>query len=293
MVSRLGADAAVVPSAMCVSATGEPRNAYLAGLITGRELSALGVNFDLAPVMDVNSNPHNPVIGVRSYGDAPETVSRYGVEMIRGLTEGGVLSCAKHFPGHGDTALDSHLSLPRVDKTLEELESCELAPFRAAIEAGVPAVMTTHILFPELEPDGVPATMSRRIITGILKERMGFKGLVVSDCMMMQAIQTYYGTVNGIVAGGLRGRGFDVYLPQHRLCAPGLRGAESGRGERTAAHGGDGSLRGEDHTLQAGAEASDLGRGCRGGLPRAPRNGAAHHGAGRGACLRHAAAAGG
>ncbi len=136
VVSRLGADAAVVPSAMCVSATGEPRNAYLAGLITGRELSALGVNFDLAPVMDVNSNPHNPVIGVRSYGDAPETVSRYGVEMIRGLTEGGVLSCAKHFPGHGDTALDSHLSLPRVDKTLEELESCELAPFRAAIEAG-------------------------------------------------------------------------------------------------------------------------------------------------------------
>ena len=215
VVSRLGADAAVVPSAMCVSATGETHNAYLAGLITGRELSALGVNFDLAPVMDVNSNPHNPVIGVRSYGDAPETVARYGVEMIRGLTEGGVLSCAKHFPGHGDTALDSHLSLPRVDKTLEELESCELMPFRTAIEAGVPAVMTTHILFPELEPDGVPATMSRRIITGVLKERMGFKGLVVSDCMMMQAIQTYYGTVNGIVAAACAG--VDIMFTSHSI----------------------------------------------------------------------------
>lgn len=215
VVSRLGADAAVVPSAMCVSATGDPHNAYLAGLITGRELSALGVNFDLAPVMDVNSNPHNPAIGVRSYGDTPETVSRYGAEMVRGLTEGGVLSCAKHFPGHGDTALDSHLSLPRVDKTLAELENCELAPFRAAIAAGVPAVMTTHILFPELEPDGIPATMSRRIITGLLKGRMGFKGLVVSDCMMMQAIQTYYGTVNGIVAAACAG--VDMMFTSHSI----------------------------------------------------------------------------
>ena len=209
VVSRLGEDAAVVPGAMCVSATGNPHNAWTAGYITGRELAALGVNFDLAPVMDVNSNPQNPVIGVRSYGDTPETVARFGVEMIRGLREGGVLSCAKHFPGHGDTAVDSHLSLPRVDKSLAELEACELIPFRAAIEAGVPAVMTTHILFPQLEPDGVPATMSRRIITGLLKERLGFQGLVVSDCMMMQAIEKYFGTVNGVVAAA-RARGFPL-----------------------------------------------------------------------------------
>lgn len=215
VVSRLGSDAAAVPGAMCVASTGNPRNAYVAGCITGRELRALGVNFDLAPVMDVNSNPQNPVIGVRSYGDTPETVSRYGVEMIRGLRDGGVLSCAKHFPGHGDTAQDSHLSLPRVDKTLEELERCELAPFRAAIEAGVPAVMTTHILFPHLEPDGVPATMSRRIITGLLKEQMGFEGLVVSDCMMMQAIQQYFGTVNGIVAAACAG--VDLMFTSHSI----------------------------------------------------------------------------
>lgn len=215
VVSRLSADAAVVPSAMCVSSTGDTKNAYMAGLITGRELNALGVNFDLAPVMDVNSNPHNPVIGVRSYGDTPQIVGRYGAEMIRGLADGGVLSCAKHFPGHGDTSLDSHLSLPRVDKTLEELEACELKAFRAAIEAGVPAVMTTHILFPLLEPDGVPATMSRRIITGILKERLGFQGLVVSDCMMMQAIQKYYGTVNGVVAAAAAG--VDMMFTSHSI----------------------------------------------------------------------------
>ncbi len=215
VVSRLSADAAVAPSAMCVSSTGNPQNAYIAGLITGRELNALGVNFDLAPVMDVNSNPQNPVIGVRSYGDTPQTAGRYGAEMIRGLTDGGVLSCAKHFPGHGDTSLDSHLSLPRVDKTLEELEACELKAFRAAIEAGVPAVMTTHILFPLLEPDGVPATMSRRIITGILKERLGFQGLVVSDCMMMQAIQKYYGTVNGVVTAACAG--VDMMFTSHSI----------------------------------------------------------------------------
>lgn len=215
VVSRLGEDAAVAPSAMCVSATGDAHNAYVAGLVTGRELSALGVNFNLAPVMDVNSNPKNPAIGVRSYGDTPQIVSRFGAQMIRGLAAGGVLSCAKHFPGHGDTALDSHLSLPRVDKTLEELEACELMPFRAAIEAGVDAVMTTHILFPQLEPEGLPATMSRRIITGVLKERLGFQGLVVSDCMMMQAIEKYFGTVNGIVAAARAG--VDLMFTSHSL----------------------------------------------------------------------------
>ncbi len=215
VVSRLGPDAATPPSAMCVAATGDPRNAYEAGLITGRELRALGVNFDFAPDMDVNSNPQNPVIGVRSYGDTPEIVARYGTEMMRGLTDGGVLCCAKHFPGHGDTALDSHLSLPIVDKSLAELEACELKPFRAAIAAGVPAIMTTHILFPQLEPEKTPATMSRRIITGLLKETLGFTGLVVSDCMMMQAIQAYYGTVNGILAAV--GAGVDLVLSSHSI----------------------------------------------------------------------------
>lgn len=213
VVSRLKGDCAVAPSAMAVAATGDPENAFIAGEITGRELSALGVNFDLAPVMDVNSNPHNPVIGARSYGDTTDTVSAYGTAMIRGLEAGGVLSCAKHFPGHGDTAVDSHLGLPRVDKSLAALEACELKPFRAAAEAGVSAVMTTHILFPQLEEDGVPATMSRRIITGVLRERLGYDGLVVSDCMMMGAIQQFYGTVPGCVAA--LGAGVDMVIVSH------------------------------------------------------------------------------
>ncbi|MCE5344639.1 MAG: glycoside hydrolase family 3, partial [Eubacteriales bacterium] len=158
------------------------------------------VNFNLAPVMDVNSNPNNPVIGVRSYGDDPAQVARYGIAMAQGLMEGGVMCSLKHFPGHGDTAVDSHLGLPKVDKSLDALLACELMPFQAAIDAGVSAVMTTHILFSSLEPDGVPATMSRRIITDLLKNRMGFQGLVISDCMMMGAIAKFYGTVAGSVA---------------------------------------------------------------------------------------------
>lgn len=199
-VSRLPQDCAVTPTAMALAATGDPQNAYDAGLITGRELNALGVNFNLAPVMDVNSNPLNPVIGARSYGDEPETVCRFGSAMTRGLQQGGVMSCAKHFPGHGDTAVDSHLGLPKVDKTLEELEACELIPFRAAIEAGVSSIMTTHILFPQIEKDNVPATMSKTIMQGVLRQRLGYQGLIISDCMMMQAIARFYGTVPGALA---------------------------------------------------------------------------------------------
>jgi beta-N-acetylhexosaminidase len=125
--------------------------------------------------------------------------------MIRGLRDAGVLCTAKHFPGHGDTAVDSHLGLPCVDKTLDELEACELKPFRAAIQAGVSAVMTSHILFPQLEPDGLPATMSRRIITGLLKKQLGFSGLTLSDCMMMNAIQGHFGTVNGCLMAAKAG----------------------------------------------------------------------------------------
>lgn len=200
-VSRLPSDTtAVVPSAMAVAATGDPDSAYQAGFITGCELSAMGCNFNLAPVMDVNSNIANPVIGSRSYSDDCATVARYGSAMIRGLENGGVLSCAKHFPGHGDTDVDSHLGLPRVEKTLEELEACELVPFRAAIDAGVSAIMTTHILFPNIEKENVPATMSKTILQDVLRGKMGYDGLIISDCMMMQAIASFYGTVPGALA---------------------------------------------------------------------------------------------
>ncbi len=198
MVTRLDQDAVNVPGAMAIAATKNVDNAYQAGKITGEQLRDVGINFNLAPTVDVNSNMDNPVIGVRSYGDLPEQVAAYGVAMTRGLQDGGVLACAKHFPGHGDTNVDSHLGLPLIDKTLEELEQCELIPFKEVIEAGIPAVMTTHILFPKLEPEKIPATMSHKIITGLLREKLGFEGLIVSDCMEMNAIKQLYGTVEGV-----------------------------------------------------------------------------------------------
>ncbi|MCI8590283.1 MAG: beta-N-acetylhexosaminidase [Clostridiales bacterium] len=200
MVNRLSPDGVNLPGAMALAATNEPENAYQAALLTAGELRALGVNFNLAPVADINNNPDNPVIGARSYGDTPDTVERFASAAMRGYLDGGVMAAAKHFPGHGDTAMDSHVSLPMVDKPREVLEACELRPFKALSDAGCPAIMTTHILFPALEPERVPATMSRAIVTGLLKEKMGFKGLVVSDCMEMQAIQKDYGTAKGVSA---------------------------------------------------------------------------------------------
>ena len=199
-VSRLAEDYYNVPGAMALAATGDEVNAYTAGKITGEILNAHGVNFDLAPVLDVNSNPHNPVIGVRSYGDDPALVGRYGLQMIRGLSAGGVLSAAKHFPGHGDTAVDSHLTLPTVRKSRAELEQTEIAPFAHVIKTGLlPAVTISHILFPAID-EQFPATISKKIVTGLLKKELGFNGLVISDCMEMKAMQTYFGTSESAAA---------------------------------------------------------------------------------------------
>ena len=200
LVSRLPEDAVTVPSAMAVAATGDPEAADLAARITIRQLRGLGANFNMAPVLDVNTNPKNPVIGVRSFGDDPEMAAEFGEATVRAYEGSGIFCCGKHFPGHGDTSVDSHLGLPLIDKTLEELEETELVPFRRCMEAGMPAVMTSHILFPKIEPDNVPGTMSRRIITGLLKEKLGFRGLVFSDCMEMLAVQEHYGTAAGTVA---------------------------------------------------------------------------------------------
>ncbi|MFR8747086.1 glycoside hydrolase family 3 protein [Gemmiger formicilis] len=213
VVTRLSEDCVNVPGAMALASTGDPGNTYLAGKLTGAELRRLGINFDLAPSVDVNCNPANPIIGVRSYGDTPSTVVKYATGMIRGLQDGGVLCLAKHFPGHGDTSMDSHLTLPCVDKPRTELEKMELAPFRAVIDDGVPAIMTAHILFPTLDDSGVPATMSRRIVTDLLRGEMGFTGLVTSDCMEMQAVQKFFGTVNGVLAA--MNAGVDLVLISH------------------------------------------------------------------------------
>ena len=199
MVTRLPWDAVNVPGSMALAATGKPENAALAAEITARQLRGVGVNFNLAPDLDVNSNPMNPVIGVRSFGDDPNRAALFGAKAVEGYRNGGILCCGKHFPGHGDTAVDSHIGLPRIEKTLAQLESCELIPFRAAIGAGVPAIMSSHILFPSIEPGGVPATMSRAILQGLLRETLGFDGLILSDCMVMDAIRRHYGTARGVV----------------------------------------------------------------------------------------------
>ncbi len=213
IVSRLHEDCTIIPSAMGISASGKKENAYKAGLITGAELNAIGVNFNLAPVLDINSNPDNPVIGVRSYGDTAETVASFGCQMAKGLLDGGVLCCAKHFPGHGDTNVDSHLGLPIINKTLDELRKFELKPFIAASEMGIPAIMSSHILFPNIEKNNVPATMSYTIMTELLRNEIGFKGLTLSDCMQMQAISEHFGTVAGMLAA-LKA-GVDVIFASH------------------------------------------------------------------------------
>lgn len=219
VVTRLPEEAANIPGAMAIAATGDPKNAYRAGLLTGQELISLGVNFNLSPCVDINCNPDNPVIGVRSYADNPKTVSEYALQMMKGLLDGGVLCSAKHFPGHGDTGTDSHLALPCVDKPREELEQMELAPYRAAIAAGIPAIMTTHILFPQLDDSGLPATMSRKILTDLLRGELHFGGLIISDCMQMKAIDTAFTTKTGVLTA--LGAGVDLCFVSHNTALAG------------------------------------------------------------------------
>jgi len=164
----------------------------------GRRLAACGVNLNWAPSADINSNPGNPVIGVRSFGADTALVARHTAAYVLGLQSAGVAACTKHFPGHGDTAVDSHHALPRIDAELPVLESRELAPFRAAVAAGTRAVMSAHILVPALDPTH-PATLSRRVLTGLLREELGFDGLIVTDAMEMQAISAAYGIERGSV----------------------------------------------------------------------------------------------
>ncbi|MFD4554834.1 glycoside hydrolase family 3 protein [Streptomyces sp. NPDC058469] len=164
----------------------------------GRRLAECGVNLNWAPSADVNSNPSNPVIGVRSFGADPELVARHTAAYVTGLQSAGVAACTKHFPGHGDTAVDSHHALPRIDADLSVLEQRELLPFRAAIAAGTRAVMSAHILVPPLDPDH-PATLSLRILTDLLRGRLGYDGLIVTDAMEMQAIAATYGIERGSV----------------------------------------------------------------------------------------------
>jgi beta-N-acetylhexosaminidase len=174
------------PSAMAFGAAADEALTARAAAATACELRAVGIHLNLAPTLDVNSNPANPIIGIRSYGEDPARVARLGVSAITAMQAAGVLGAAKHFPGHGDTALDSHLSLPVVEHGRDRLEAVELLPFREAVRAGVGAVMTAHVVYPALDPER-PASLSPVIIT-LLRKELGFHGLVVSDSMGMRAI---------------------------------------------------------------------------------------------------------
>jgi len=196
-VTRLPQDMVNVPGAMALASTEKIESVSLAARITAAELKRIGVNLNLAPVLDINCNRDNPVIGNRSYGTSAAQIVPYAVAVIKAYEEAGLMCCGKHFPGHGDTAVDSHLDLPLVDRNAEELENRELVPFRAAVAAGIPAIMTTHILFPRLENKKLPATMSGKILKDLLREKLAFDGLILSDGMEMRAVKDYYGIPKG------------------------------------------------------------------------------------------------
>ncbi len=176
-----------LPGNMALGATRSPELAEKAGYVLARELLAMGVNLNFAPSLDVNVNPANPVIGIRSFGDNPQLVADLGTAMIRGMQAAGVIATAKHFPGHGDTAIDTHLSLPEVAHTLDRMEAVELLPFRAAIKAGVGAIITAHMVFSALDPDN-PATVSPIVLDSFLRHTLGFSGLIITDAMDMHAV---------------------------------------------------------------------------------------------------------
>jgi beta-N-acetylhexosaminidase len=176
---------------------------------TATELKSLGINLSWAPVADIYSNPLNPIIGPRAFGNTPEMAAQDAVEYYLGLQESGILGCAKHFPGHGDTSTDSHVELPVLNLTLEDLRNRELIPFKALIEAQIPLIMTTHILFPKIDPD-VPATISQPILKNILRQELRFEGVVVSDDLDMKAISDMF-TQPGTVARAFNA-GCDLFI---------------------------------------------------------------------------------
>jgi beta-N-acetylhexosaminidase len=191
LVMRLRGVATDWPAMLAVGTAGEPARTQQVGRALGDELAALGIGWDFAPVLDVHTNPANPVIGNRAFGTTPEAAAAHALAFWRGLRGAGVVGCGKHFPGHGDTRTDSHHELPVVDHDVARLRAVELAPFAAAAQAGMEAFMTAHVLFPALDPDW-PATLSRKILTGVLRGELGFRGVIVSDDLGMKAVADRY-----------------------------------------------------------------------------------------------------
>src|SRR5438128_1225831 len=191
--------ATAFPQIMAVGATGDPHDAYTIGAAAGVEGRAVGIHVNFAPDADVNNNPANPIINIRSFGEDPHTVSRLVAEYVRGLHEHGMLATLKHFPGHGDTQTDSHIGLPVITAGYARLDSLELVPFRAGIAAGAAVVMSTHRGFPAFTGSDEPATLSAAVLTGLLRDSLHFQGLVVTDALMMGAIASRYGAGEGAV----------------------------------------------------------------------------------------------
>jgi len=199
-VQRVRAPATVWPPMLAHDRHPSPDDAALAeeiGLAMGRELAALGFDIDFAPVLDVHSNQDNPIIGDRAFGRDPESVARRALAYAHGLARAGILGCGKHFPGHGDTSTDSHLELPRIDHPMARLEQVELVPFVRATAAGVPMIMTAHVVFSALDPS-VPATLSPAAIS-LLRDRLGYRGVIVSDDLDMKAIADHFGIADAAV----------------------------------------------------------------------------------------------
>ncbi|MFI9059189.1 glycoside hydrolase family 3 protein [Streptomyces anulatus] len=193
IVCRVGEPATLLPGAMALGAGGSRSDTRRAAWIAGAELAALGVNQNYAPDADVNVNPANPVIGVRSFGSDPASVAALVAEQVKGYQGAGIASTAKHFPGHGDTSTDSHTGLPVINHTRAQWEELDAPPFRAAIRARIDSIMTAHIVVPALDPSEDPATLSRPILTGILREELGYDGVVVTDSLGMEGVRTKYG----------------------------------------------------------------------------------------------------
>ena len=199
-----------MPGNMALGATRSPEIAHNVGQVIGEELNALGINMNLAPVLDVNNNSDNPVIGVRSIGESPELVAEIGIAYTKGLQSTGVAATAKHFPGHGDTAVDSHLGLPEVPHDKERLMEVELYPFQKAMEANIDAIMTAHVTFPKIDDtkviskkDGteisLPATLSYKVLTELMREEMGYEGVIITDALNMLAIADHFGPVDAVI----------------------------------------------------------------------------------------------
>ncbi|EKN68658.1 beta-N-acetylhexosaminidase [Schinkia azotoformans] len=211
-ITRLPSGLVNLPPNQQIGVVNSRQFSYKVGAILGEELKSFGLNMDFAPVLDINSNPNNPVIGDRSFGDNAKLVSKLGIQTMKGIQSENIIATIKHFPGHGDTSVDSHLELPIVNKSLKELKEFELIPFKHAIDDGADVVMVAHILLPQLDPKN-PASMSKTVITDVLRNQLGFKGVIITDDMTMRAVTDHFDIGRAVVESIKSGS--DIILVGH------------------------------------------------------------------------------